>query len=76
MRMLVAVLITAIVTFFATNFWARVDRDERFAKLLWAKCPQLVLEPHHPERAFIQFLDGALVPIRPRPKPSAASTNN
>jgi hypothetical protein len=72
MRMLGAVLVTAIVTF-ATSMWARDGRDEKFAKLLWAKCPQLILEPHHPERAFIQFLDGAYIPIRPRPKPAAAN---
>ena len=73
--MLLGVLVTAIVTFFATNLWALADRDEKFAKLLWAKCPQLILEPHHPERAFIELSDGVFVPIRPRPKP-AASPNN
>jgi hypothetical protein len=76
MRMLVPVLVTAIVTFFVTNVWARADRDENYAKLLWAKCPQLILDPHHPERAFIQFLDGAFVPIRPRPKAATTSPNN
>jgi hypothetical protein len=69
MKSLVIILTTATVTFFATNIWARADRDEKYASLLWAHCPQLIQQPHHTERALIEFLDGAFVPIRPRPKP-------
>ena len=76
MRVLVAVLVTAFVTFWVTNLWARFDRDENYAKLLWAKCPHLILEPHHPERAFIEFMDGSFVPIMPRRKPAGVNPSN
>ena len=76
MRTLSIVFITAFVAFFLTNTWARGDRDAQYADLLWAKCPQLILEPQNPERAWIQFLDGAMVPIRPRRTPAGVSPSN
>ena len=76
MRVLMAVLVTAVVTFFATNIWARHDGKERFAKLLWSKCPQVILDANHPERAFIPFLDGGYYPIRPRRTPAGSSTGD
>ena len=75
-KMLFAVVVTAFITALITVFAINNLRaHEEFASLR-AKCPQLILDAHDPERAFIQFLDGTFFSIRPRPKPSAASPNN
>jgi len=74
MKMLLAVLATAFVTFWVTNIWARDDTRERFAQLLWAKCPQLIFKPHDPETAWVEFLDGSYVPIRPRRGPAGTQS--
>jgi hypothetical protein len=70
MRTLAIIIATAVVTAFVTNFVALGYRDEKFAQLLWARCPQLILNPDAPEVSHILFLDGSAIPIHPRtPKP-------
>lgn len=70
MKFFLVSILTAIVTATLTWIAALDHRDETFAKLTWARCPQLILEPHHAERSFIQTLDGGYIPIRPRaPRP-------
>jgi hypothetical protein len=36
-RSLALVFATALVTFFVTNLWARAERDEKYATLIWAR---------------------------------------
>jgi hypothetical protein len=66
MKSLAIGLATAVVTFFATNMWARADRDEKYASLIFEKCPQLLLKTDNPEVALIRFQDGSHVPVRAR----------
>lgn len=66
MRMFSAIALTALITAFATNFFATTSRDDRYADLLLAKCPQLVMRPKGSDAWYIQMLDGGVVPVRPR----------
>lgn len=69
-RVFPAVILTAIVTAAVTWIGALAYRDETFARIIWDQCPQLIIEPHDPERSFIKTDTGGYIPIRPRaPKP-------
>jgi hypothetical protein len=78
-KTLAIILVTAIVTgtstYFVTGVLARFERNEKYARLLWAHCPQLIVEPDHPERSFIDFKDGSYVPIMPRVSPAGGNPN-
>jgi hypothetical protein len=67
MRVLLAVVLTAIITAGLTWTFALAYRDEVFAALLWERCPQTIKNPHGPEAAWIETLDGTFIPVRPRP---------
>ena len=70
-------VITGVVTHYVTHFLTMDWRDEKFAKLLWAQCPHLIVEPDHPERSSIHFVnEGTFVPVRPRTRPIGANPNN
>ena len=63
MKILLAMAITAAVTFFVTNLWARHDVQNGFAELARIECPHLILESDRPDTQFLRVRDNAYVPV-------------
>lgn len=80
MRLFLAMAVTAGLTFFATNLWARHDVQNGFAELARVECPHLIMESDRPDTQFLRVRENAYVPvykparmITPRPTAPANS---
>lgn len=70
MRVLLAVILTAIITVILTWEGAMFYHREQLGEIIVNGCPQLILNPNDLEVWLIRSPDGAYIPIRPRaPKP-------